>query len=98
MSDLIWCFACKEMKPTKLFQATIYFSRGFEQCCKECNDGLFKREAIRMRTNEANRKARKIAEAKKLKADAKEFKEAQKSKQLERDRSFIASERDRRNN
>lgn len=97
MSDLIWCFACKEMKPTKLFQATRYFSRGFEQCCKECNDGLFKREAIRMRTNEANMKTRKLYEAKKLKDEVKEFKEAQKSKQLERDRSFIASERDRRN-
>ena len=98
MNDLIWCFACKEMKPTKLFEATRYFSRGFEQCCKECNDDLFKREAIRLRTNEANMKARKIVEAKKLKAEAKEFKEVQRLKELERNRYFISKEMERRNN
>ena len=98
MSILIWCFACKEMKETKLFQATKYLSRGFEQCCKECNDGLFKREAIRIRTNEANRKARKLAGAKKLKAEAKEFKEAQRIKELERNIYFLSKELERRNN
>lgn len=97
MSNLIWCFACKEMKETKLFQSTEYLSRGFEQCCKECNDGLFKREAIRMRTNEANRKARKLSEAKKLKAEAKEFKEAQRIKELERNIYFLSKEMERRN-
>lgn len=80
------------MKGTKLFQATRYLSRGFEQCCKECNDGLFKREAIRMRTNEANRKARKLAEIKKLKQEAKDFKEAQRIKELEQNISFIKKE------
>lgn len=98
MSNLIWCFACKEMKETKLFQATKYLSRGFEQCCKECNDELFKREAIRMRTNEANRKARKLSEAKKLKNEAKEFKEAQRIKELERNIYFLSKELERRNN
>ena len=89
MNDFIWCFSCKKMKGTKLFQATKYLSRGFEQCCKECNDGLFKREAIRMRTNEANRKARNLAEVKKLKNEAKEFKEAQRINELERNISFV---------
>lgn len=65
MNDLIWCFSCKEMKPTRLFQATRYFSRGFEQCCKECNEELFKREAIRNRTIGANEEAKEQREAKK---------------------------------
>lgn len=98
MEDLIWCFACKEMKSTRLFEATRYLSRGFEQCCKECNEELFKREAIKNRTFEANRKARKISEAKKLKAEAKEFKEAQRLKELERNRYFISKEIERHNN
>jgi len=98
MDNFIWCFSCKEMKPTRLFEATRYLSRGFEQCCIKCNDELFKREAIRTRTNEANRKARKVVEANMLKADAKEFKEIQRLKELDRNRYFISKEKDRRNN
>ena len=62
MEDFIWCFSCKEMKLTKLFEATRYLSRGFEQCCKECNDGLFKREAIKNRTAVSNEEAKKQRE------------------------------------
>jgi len=65
MEDFIWCFSCKEMKETKLFQATRYFSRGFEQCCIKCNDELFKREAIRSRTIVSNEEAKEQREAKK---------------------------------
>jgi hypothetical protein len=66
MNDLIWCFSCKEMKPTKLFEATRYLSRGFEQCCIKCNNELFKREAIKIRTEKANDDARKEKELRKL--------------------------------
>ena len=66
MSILIWCFACKEMMPTRFFEPSRYFSRGFEQCCRDCNNELLRRETIRIRTEKANEDARKEKEVRKL--------------------------------
>jgi hypothetical protein len=54
------------MMPTRFFEPSRYFSRGFEQCCRDCNNSLLRRETIRIRTEKANEDVRKEKEVRKL--------------------------------
>jgi hypothetical protein len=81
------------MKPTKLFEATRYLSRGFEQCCIKCNNDLFKREAIKNRTAVSNEEAKELREAKKKLIEEEEAKQEEELQTKKKQRELALKQR-----